>query len=127
MLKKLQTILLCSGALLASSTFATSHELAKHISTDYDLPPGEFQIMKNHFPWKITATCEVRAEQNEADELTFQATKNRVIVNGVILDEGLLTTLLVRLGDKIYLEVDSLAEAAITNHGQHLVNLRCST
>ncbi|MFC3909922.1 hypothetical protein ACFORL_12665 [Legionella dresdenensis] len=126
MIKKMSTALFCSSVLLATATFATSYHLTKGVSTDYELPPGQLQTIKNHFPWKVTATCEVRAEENEKDEIIFQTLKNRIILNGEIIDEGKSSALALSRGDKFTLEFDSLSEAGLTNHGAHLVNIKCS-
>jgi|GEM_PF-3044834 len=125
LLRKIAILLLCSTALLATNVFAEAEENVESFAKYIELQPNQAKTIKNHMIWRTHKTCEVRIEENEAVELAFQALQKRIVVNGIIIDEGYATSLIVRPGDKIELELNSRARLGITNHGQHVVNLRC--
>ncbi|WP_419419327.1 hypothetical protein ACNVED_12440 [Legionella sp. D16C41] len=127
MVKKIQALLLCTSALLSTSSFATNFELSKGISKEYDLPPGQVQTLSNYLPWTVTATCKVRTEKNAKSAIYIEALQKKVIVNGFILTEGETLKIVVSPNEKIEIEADAHAQAYLTNQSDQLVNLHCST
>lgn len=127
MLKKIKILLLCTGALFGTSSFATHFELTKGITKEYDLPPSQVQTLSNYLPWTVTATCKVRMEKNAKSTIQIEATQKKFIVNGHILSEGGNLKLVVSPNDRIEIEVDAHAEAQLTNQSEQFVNLVCST
>ncbi len=127
MLKKVKALLLCTSALLATSSFATNFELAKGISKEYDLPPNQVQTLSNYLPWTVTATCKVRTEKNAKSAIYIEAFQRKFIVNGHILTEGDTLKIVVSPNERIEIEADAHAQAYLTNQSEQLVNLHCST
>ncbi|STX29874.1 Uncharacterised protein [Legionella beliardensis] len=127
MVKKIKILLLCTGALFGTSSFATNFELSKGITKEYDLPPSQAQKLSNYFPWTVTATCKVRTEKNAQSTIHIDALQKQFIVNGHILAEGDSLTLVVSPNERIEIEADAHAEAYLTNHSEQLVNLICHT
>lgn len=127
MVKKLKVLLLCSGALLGTSSFATSQTLGQGLTKEYDLLPNQTQTLANYLPWTITATCKVRTETQAKNTIDVVGLSKNFIVNGHILTQGEVLTLVVGPNDKIEIEADAHAQADLTNRGEQLVNLICKT
>ncbi|WP_131783126.1 hypothetical protein [Legionella gresilensis] len=126
-IKKISAALLCSATVLfAGSSFAQNQELALSTLKGYDLPPH--QAVKFNGSWFSSQNfkCTVRAEKNDQNPLLIEALKNRAVINGVILPEGSLMTVLAKVGDKIEFELDARAKLTITNDADTLMNIRCN-
>ncbi|WP_419419326.1 hypothetical protein ACNVED_12435 [Legionella sp. D16C41] len=125
-IKKISAALLCSATVLfTGSSFAQNQELTLNTLKGYDLPPHQAVTLNGSWFKTRAFQCSVRAEKYDQNPLIIEATKNRAVVNGVILPEGNVMTVLVNVGDKMEFELDTRAKLAITNDSDHLMNIRC--
>ncbi|STX29873.1 Uncharacterised protein [Legionella beliardensis] len=126
-IKRISAALLCSATVLfAGSSFAQAQERTSNtMLKGYDLPPHQEQVFDGNWFSSRVLQCSIRAEKHEQNPLVIEAKKNRVVVNGVILPEGSMMTVLVNVGDNIEFELDTRAKLGITNGSDNLMNIRC--
>lgn len=123
-IKKTSLALACSVAFLASSSFAAGH-IPANFSAGYDLKPHELNYLEGGTVSHKNFTCQIRAENPEAYAVDLVALKKRSVVNGQILEEGNSTTLNVRPGETLNVEIDAWGKLGLTNNGETLVNIKC--
>jgi hypothetical protein len=127
-LNKVKAMLFCAGAALVSSASAANYDMSvANISKEYTFVPKITTEVANYRPWAIRVNCRVitRINDDEDARLSFQATKESIIINNEVLAIGKSTVVNAKAGDTISVEADPHAYANVVNLGEHEVNLKC--
>lgn len=108
--------------LLLGSHVASAEKLLTH---RYDLPSGQLVLLKGNVFSTRKIDCQIRADVPKDHTINFVSLHNQNIVNGLILPEGQNTTIKSKIGDHIFIEMESNSELGLTNEGDSLVNIEC--
>ncbi|MGQ3892296.1 hypothetical protein [Legionella sp. CNM-4043-24] len=126
MLRKIGLSLLCAGSLLASSSFAMTHDLAARISADYELDVNKPEIFTNYTMFTVKAVCTIKSIDNES-VIHVKAIKRTGSINGQSLSSGDSVDIVVHNDEKITLSAQSAAQVELTNNGDHNLKALCKT
>ncbi|CAM3692541.1 hypothetical protein [Legionella longbeachae] len=94
----------------------------------FDLPPGEQFLIQGNFKFTRKFECNlISKEQNTNNLLSFNAIKNKSIINNLAMPEGTVMVLFTvdNFKDGFSFELEPESSLGITNDSEEFVSLNC--
>jgi hypothetical protein len=126
MLKSLRIIVLSLTTLLSGHAVAQDYMLTPGVGIEYELPPQQPQMFSNYLFWTVDAYCKIITE-DVSNDLFIRAIVKKGKINDTVLIEGQTMLITVYPAERLKISADSGARVEVTNLGQHLVRVSCSS